>query len=281
MKILVTGGGGQLGLALAQQSGHEISALERRQLDIGHPSDIAAVLEEAGPEAVINCAAYTQVDRAEEEPALCEAINVEGVGHLATACAERGIRLVHVSTDYVFGQVPRAPRPWSEHDDPQPRGVYASSKRRGEVIALARCADTCVVRTCGLYDRASETRTKNFVKSMLRLAGEREVVQVVDDQTCTPTFVEDLAPALLHLAAHEITGVVHVTAEGATTWCDFARAIFAIAALPVRVEPITSEQFGALAPRPAYSVLSSELYSSLGSPPMRHWSSALRDAVTT
>ena len=275
--VLIAGGEGQLGRELARAGGASVLALGRLRLDLEDAASIERCLDRQRPQAVINCAAYTQVDRAESEPERCRAVNVEAVRRLAVGCERRGIRLVHVSTDYVFGGPGRRPR--REDEEPSPRGVYAVSKRDGELAALESCSRVCVVRTCGLYDPVSVDGTTNFVKTMLRLGRERQSLRIVRDQRCTPTYVRDLAPALLYVAASQVSGVLHVTNLGETTWYDFAGEIFGLAGVSIELEAITSEQYGAPAPRPSYSVLSCERYERLGGPALRGWKEALAAAL--
>ena len=251
------------------------------------------------PTAVINCAAYTQVDKAESEPEKCRAVNAGAVEHLVRVCGMLDCPLVQISTDYVFGATPERPRPWREEDPPSPQGVYARTKLEGEQIA-ARCPKHLIVRTCGLYARRCDQRATNFVKTMLRLGGTRSELRVVDDQCCTPTYVPHLARAIVFLltAAEKGTvpicrstrgfgkrglspsapwGTYHVTNTGQTTWREFAVEIFRLAGMKVAVRPITTAEYGAAAPRPSYSVLDTSAYHSLGGPAMPDWKAALAE----
>jgi dTDP-4-dehydrorhamnose reductase len=232
------------------------------------------------PAAVINCAAYTQVDKAESEPEKCRAVNAVAVEHLARACGKLDCPLVQISTDYVFGAARPDPRPWTEHDPPSPQGVYAQTKFEGERAAAGHPKRKhLIVRTCGLYARPSDPRATNFVKTMLRLGAARPEVRVVADQLCTPTYVPHLARAILFLLDHGGAsvpwGIYHVTSTGAATWHEFAVEIFRLAGLPVAVRPITTADYAAPAPRPSYSVLDTAAYHRLGGPPMPDWRSAL------
>ena len=182
-------------------------------------------------------------------------------------------------TDYVFAGNPSQGKPYKESDRPMPQGVYALTKWEGEQAA-AQWPKHWIVRTCGLYARREHAEAKNFVKTMLRLGSTRPQVQVVDDQACTPTYVPHLARAILYLSgvsapAAAPFGIYHVTNRGATTWRGFAAEIFRLAGLPVDVLPITTAQYGAPAPRPAYSVLDTSAYHALGGPAMPGWEEVL------
>ena len=206
-------------------------------------------------------------------------MNVTAVEALAAACRELDSPLVQLSTDYVFGGRPGIGRPWREDDMAAPKGVYAATKFEGEQAAAA-WPKHLIVRTCGLYARPSQVSARNFVKTILRLARTQPKLRVVDDQHCTPSYVPHVARAILYLlrtggAAPAPWGVYNVTNRGATTWCGFAREIVRLAGLDVPVEPITTADFAAPAPRPAYSVLDTTVYHRLGGPVMPDWKEAL------
>jgi dTDP-4-dehydrorhamnose reductase len=279
MKIAVTGSYGQLGSELCRQLGGVALPLDIDVLDLTDGPAVMERMRELRPAAIINCAAYTQVDKAEVEPNQCRAVNVTAVEHLARACAEIDGSLVQISTDYVFGASPSNPRPWRENDPPSPQGVYARTKLEGEAAA-ARYPKHLIIRTCGLYARPSNTRATNFVGAMLRLGGTRPELRIVADQHCTPTYVPHLARAILFLVGATSGrptpwGTYHVTNEGQTTWYDFAAEIFRLAGMQVKMKPITTSEWGAPAPRPSYSVLDTSVYRRLGGPPMPDWKAAL------
>jgi dTDP-4-dehydrorhamnose reductase len=281
MKVLVTGSEGQLGKELCRQLGPAAVPVDLDALDLTDGPAVLEAVARLGPAAVINCAAYTQVDRAESEPERCRAVNARAVGHLAQACRRLGSPLVQISTDYVFGRAPAARRPQRESDPPSPQGVYATTKLEGE-RAAAEAQKHLIVRTCGLYARPSHPKAQNFVTAILRLAESRPVLRVVDDQQCTPSYVPHVARAILFLlgvnaAGPAPWGIYHVTNTGAASWCEFAREIVRRAGLSVPVEPITTEEFAAAAPRPAYSVLDTTAYHRLGGPPMPDWQTALAE----
>ena len=269
MRILVTGAGGMLGhdvIAAARAAGHEPVGLARAQLDVSDAAAVGAAVASAAPGAVINCAAYTAVDRAEDEVAAALAVNGTGAGHLAAAAARAGAWTIQVSTDYVFDGDKR--EPYLESDAVNPLSSYGRSKLDGEQ-AVAREAPGAhtIVRTAWLFGAHGPC----FPRTMLRLAGERNRLTVVDDQVGCPTFTGHLAPALVALAEQPQAGILHVTAAGQCSWWEFARAIIAAAGADCSVEPITSAQYPTPAPRPAYSVLRSER----GGPELPVWRSGL------
>lgn len=221
-----------------------------------------------GPCCAVNCAAWTDVDGAEAHQEQARAVNADGAGNLARAAAAAGVPLVHVSTDYVFDGIAPLdadgrPRPYVESDPTDPRSVYGQTKLEGEHQVLAASLEHAVVRTAWLYGVDGE----NFVATMLRLAGERDAVQVVTDQIGSPTWSGHLAPALIGVLERGVSGLVHMTGAGRVSWNGFAVEIFRQAELACRVEPATSEQMVRPAPRPAWSALESERSDVLPMPP--------------
>lgn len=281
MRTAVTGAYGQLGGELCRQLGGDAIPLEIDTLDL---TDGPAVLErllELRPEAVINCAAYTRVDRAEDEPEACRAVNAGAVEHLARACRRLDCPLVQISTDYVFNGPAGRNTPFRENEPTSPHGVYARTKYEGE-LAAARWQKHLIVRTCGLYARPGDDRASNFVKTMLRLGSSRRELKVVDDQHCTPSYVPHVARAVLFLvgsagAGPAQWGVYHVTNGGSVSWHGFAAELFRLAKIDITLHPITTAEYGARAPRPAYSVLDTTAYHALGGPAMPDWRAALAE----
>lgn len=283
MVIAVVGASGQLGSELLSLWGDRAVGLTRDQLDLADPSTVDAALEATDARVVVNAAAYNQVDRAETEPATAMEVNAQGPRRLARWCAAHGLRLVHVSSDFVFGADSSRGSPYTESDETGPLGAYAVSKLGGELYVRSGCPDHLVVRTCGLYGHAASRRETggNFVETMLRLASEGGPVRVVDDQCCTPTSTVVLAAAIDALIESGSTGLYHATCAGSTSWCGFAREIFERTGLGVEVEAITTAEFGAAAARPGYSVLDcSRLARDTGySPP--DWQDALAQYLAT
>jgi dTDP-4-dehydrorhamnose reductase len=304
MHIVVTGAYGQLGGELCRQLGPRAIPLDIDSLDLTDGPAVVERMLSLQPRAIVNCAAYTQVDRAETEQAMCRAVNATAVEHLVRACGQLDCPLVQISTDYVFGAVSQQPRLWREDDLLCAQGVYAQTKLEGEQAAR-RHPKHLIVRTCGLYARASDSKATNFVRTMLRLGALRPELRVVADQHCTPTYVPHLARAIVFLLGHcqsasEVErnsfrlqekernefrstlasvpwGTYHVTNTGQTTWHEFAVEIFRLAGMNVVVHPITTAEYGAPAARPSYSVLDTSAYHRLGGPAMPDWKAALRE----
>ncbi|MGH3907926.1 MAG: dTDP-4-dehydrorhamnose reductase [Pseudonocardiaceae bacterium] len=286
VSLLVTGGAGQLGRDLVDAAARacitEVRAPGSAELDITDPGAVSgavAALASGGTRAVvINAAAYTAVDAAEGDGAArAQSVNAEGPANLARACAAHRAHLVQVSTDYVFAGHGEAP---NEVDGPTlPRTVYGRTKLAGERAVLSSGASAHVVRTAWLYG----AHGGNFVRTMARLAGERDTVRVVDDQRGNPTWTHDLADGLiaLVLAAERVPpGVLHCVNAGSTTWYGLARAVFAeIGADPERVQPCSTAEFPRPAPRPANSVLDATTWVAVGLPALRPWRPALRAAI--
>lgn len=277
MKIAVTGAGGQLGTELCRQIGSDAIGLDLPQFDLTDRHAVLRMLTEIQPEAVVNTAAYTQVDKAEEEDELCRAVNARGVTHLVEACRRLDCSLLHVSTDYVFSGRGRRRIPYRETDEPDPQGVYALTKLEGERIA-GQWERHFIVRTCGLYGRPGSRSGGNFVETMLQLAAKRKHLSVVDDQHCTPSYVSHVARAIRFLVGTQAHGTYHVVNSGETTWYDVAAEIFRIQGLDVQLEPISTAEYAARAFRPSYSVLDTSKYRALpDAPSMPAWQDALRE----
>jgi dTDP-4-dehydrorhamnose reductase len=267
MRILLTGANGQVGWELSnrgRQRGLEILALDRSALNIKDPSSVEKEVSQPGVFLVVNAAAYTAVDQAELEPELAFSVNRDGPAYLASACAKAGIPLIHISTDFVFDGEKRGP--YHETDQVSPLNVYGKSKAAGEIAVRERLQEHIILRTAWVYG----VHGNNFVKTMLRLGREREVVHVVDDQYGCPTYAADLAETILKIAAQFLDdgqvqwGTYHYCGKGVTSWYGFAEAIFSVAAeyvaLRVRqVEPISTAQYPTAARRPANSVLDCSL----------------------
>lgn len=276
MTVLLLGATGQLGSDLARRlAGPDLVAPSRHELDVTDPRAVEDAVAGLRPAVVINATAYNRVDDAELDPAPAFGLNAVAVHHLARAAARHGARLVHVSTDYVFGAA--GPGPYREDDPPAPANAYGVSKLAGERLVLNASPRHLVVRTAGLYGVAgSRGKGGNFVETMLRLAREGRALRVVADQVLTPTYTADLAEALLRLLAVDPPGgIYHLTSRGACSWYEFAARIFALCGLQPALEPTTSAAYGAPARRPANSVLLDTRTPALGLPPLRPWPEAL------
>ncbi len=287
MRIAVTGASGGLGSDLVRLAPHA-HPLGRVDLDVTDPAAVARVLSAIAPDVVINCAAYTAVDAAETDEEAAAAVNAGGAAAIARTCAAIGARLIHVSTDYVFGG--DADRPYEVDDPPAPRSAYGRTKLAGErAVRELLPGAGWVVRTSWLYG----ARGPNFVATMARLESERDHVDVVDDQHGSPTWTRDLAAGLLELAertdgertgagrtgAGPPPGTYHATGGGRTTWYGLACAVFAeLGADPSRVRPVPTSAHPRPAPRPGFSVLSDRSWRAAGLRPLRPWREALRTA---
>jgi dTDP-4-dehydrorhamnose reductase len=272
MRLLVTGAAGMLGrdvAAAAESAGHDVTGLARRDLDITDPDAVRAAVAAARPDAVINCAAWTDVDGAEEHEADALRINGTGAGHVAAAAPY----VVHVSSDYVFEG--SATLPYRESDPTAPAGAYGRSKLAGEVL-VAAAGEHAIVRSAWLFG----VHGSNFVATMLRLGEDRDEVNVVADQFGCPTFTGHLAGALVDIAERRLSGILHVAGGGSCSWHELAQATFDEAGLDCRAAPVTTAEFPRPAPRPAWSVLGSTRPDAPVLPPWRDGLSAyLRSEV--
>ena len=280
MRVALIGAGGQLASDLAPLF-PDLVPLTRSDLDIADGERVAAVLDAARPDVVINTAAYNLVDRAESEPALADAVNVQGPLHLARYCGVRDLVLVHYSSDYVFGVEPPWPRrPWRETDTPMPVSVYGASKLAGEEAVRANAPRHFVIRTCGLYGRAATKAKGNFVQTMMRLARERPELRVVADQTCTPTFTRDVARVTARLLETEAYGLYHAVNSGECSWYAVAEEAVRLAGLSTPLSPITTAEYPTAAKRPPYSRLDCAKLEAVIGEPMRPWREALGEYVS-
>ena len=271
MRVLITGGAGQLGRDLAAELGPSAFALDRSECDVTKLASVQAAVERVRPDAIVNAGAWTDVDGCEGDPDRARLVNATGAGNVGRAAG--GALVVQVSTDYVFDG--RAGRAYVESDATNPLSVYGTSKLEGEreAGAAARCA---VVRTAWLYG----TGAKNFVAAILRAARTRNRLSVVDDQVGSPTSTPDFARALVALIERGATGVLHGVNAGKCSRFEFARAIFEEAGLdPSRVEPVPTGAMPRPATRPAYAPLDGAAWRVAGLPDLRGWREALREVV--
>lgn len=268
MRILVAGANGQLGQELAELlpgRSHEVVALSRSELDIADPASVERAVEIHSPELVANAAAYTNVDGCETETETAYAVNALGPRNLAQSCERRGCELLHVSTNYVFDG--GSERPYEPFDLPNPISAYGRTKLAGEEYVKHLSSRWYVVRTAGVYGEGH-----NFVRTMLRVAKERDVLKVKVDEFVSPTYARDLAEGIAEVIETRLYGLYHLTNSGSCSWYEFSREIFALSGTEVEVVPIPSSEYLLPAFRPLNGVLST-----LGSPPLRHWREALAD----
>jgi dTDP-4-dehydrorhamnose reductase len=265
VKLLVTGAAGMLGhrvVALAREAGHDVVAADLAEFDLTDRMEVEDFLGHVRPGAVVNCAAYTDVDRAETDEALALAVNGDGAGNLARAAAHHGAKVVHVSTDYVFDGTDIG-RPWVESDAVAPLGAYGRTKLAGEQQVAAATDRHAIVRTAWLFGAGGP----NFPDTMLRLAAERDELSVVTDQVGCPTWTGHLAPLLVELASDDRTGVLHGAGGGRCSWHELCVEVLRRAGVETLVRETTSADFVRPAPRPAWSVMATERPDGLHLPP--------------
>jgi dTDP-4-dehydrorhamnose reductase len=265
-------------IGVFRSQGEEVTGLTRADLDITDETAVCEALARYRPTVVVNCAAWTAVDRAETHESEALAVNGQGAANLAVACRSVEARLIHVSTDYVFDG--EATRPWAEDDLPAPHSAYGRTKLAGERAVLSQLPDTgYVVRTAWLYGKHGP----NFVQTMIRLEGSQPTVDVVTDQHGQPTWTRDVACQLVALASSGARpGIYHATSSGETSWFGLAQEVFRLlGADPDRVRPTTSSQYRRPAPRPVYSVLGHAAWAAVGLPPIQDWRSVLREAMSS
>jgi dTDP-4-dehydrorhamnose reductase len=270
MRLLVTGAAGMLGrdvVAAAERAGHDVIALTRADLDITDADAVRSAIADACPDAVVNCAAWTDVDGAEADEEGATRINGAGAGNLAAAAPF----LVHVSSDYVFDG--SATAPYTEGDPTGPRTAYGRSKLAGE-HAVAAGGDHAIVRSAWIFG----PHGRNFVATMLKLAEDRDEVNVVADQIGCPTFTGHLAPALVEIAEERIAGILHVAGGGQCSWQELAQAAFDESGADCTANPVTTAEFPRPAPRPAWSVLTSTRREA---PVLPYWRHGLTDYLNS
>lgn len=273
MKILITGCRGQLGLELSRQlklhaDKYEIVETDIHNLDICEQASVFKALEESQPDMVINCAAYTNVDRCEQDEMNAFRVNAVGAQNLAAGSSRIGAGIVQVSTDYVFDGTECTPR--REYDTVNPQCCYGKSKNLGEILVRETNPRHFIVRTAWLYGEGS-----NFIRTILRLAGEKDCLSVVNDQFGSPTSVKDLAIAIINLINTGYYGTFHATCEGECSWFDFAQKIFRLKGMSVDIRSITTDELNRPAKRPRYSVLDNFMLKLIGINNFRHWEDAL------
>ena len=277
MKVLLVGSAGQLGTVLMPiltAEGHVVSGVDRGDIDIADAQSTHNVIAEFQPDWVINAAAYTAVDKAEEEFDLAYLVNCDGAKNVAKAASEVGARAVHISTDYVFDGT--ATNPYVEVDVTNPTSVYGQSKLAGEQAVMEAHPNAYIVRTAWLYAGRSQT---NFRAAILRLAQQGSPLRVVDDQIGQPTSCTELAHGIVSLIATSPSpGIYHATCDGQTSWFGFAREILnQVGMSDMPITPVPTSEFPRPAPRPAFSVLSHAKWNAAGLRPLAHWVDALQN----
>lgn len=273
MKVLVTGVEGQLGFHVAeelQKRGYQVFGVDIDEMDITDALQVHKVIEEANVEAVIHCAAYTAVDSAEDNVELCRRVNVGGTKNIAQVCGELSLKMVYISTDYVFPG--EGERPWRPDDAAEPLNVYGQAKYDGELEVLKYVSKHFIVRTSWVFGENGH----NFINTMLRLGREKGKVGVVADQVGSPTYTRDLAVLLVDLIETEKYGTYHATNEGYCSWYEFTKEIFRQAGMKVEVIPLTSEEFPAKAKRPHNSRLDKKKLIENGFKTLPSWQEALK-----
>lgn len=278
MNVLVTGATGQLGtewIHFLNNGAHRVVGLGSDDLDISNREDVYRIIADEAPDVVINCAAYTAVDDAEEHEREARMVNEIGVQYLAQACARNGAKLVHYSTDYVFEgseeDQRKLPSGYDEEYPPNPQNVYGKSKRDGELAVERTEGNWLIIRVswlCGQYGN-------NFVKTMLTLSGEKESLDVVNDQVGSPTFCTDVVEKTMKLIQMNQEGYVHVSSAGAITWYDLTKELLRITGSKTKLNSVSSAQFRTKAKRPAFSLLHTGKLKELGLEPVG-WKEGLK-----
>ncbi len=272
MKILVTGVKGQLGYDVVNElnrRGIETVGVDIEEMDITDPSSVDRVIKEAAPDAVIHCAAFTAVDAAEENEALCRRVNAEGPRNIARVCRELDIKMIQISTDYVFGG--EGTHFWKPEDPCDPQSVYGRTKYEGELAVREILDKYFIVRIAWVFG----INGKNFVRTMLNLAKTHDTIRVVNDQFGSPTYTYDLAKLLADMVVTEKYGVYHATNEGICSWYEFACTIFKEAGVDVKVVPVTTAEYAAKAKRPANSRMDNNKLTENGFHKLPAWQDAL------
>jgi dTDP-4-dehydrorhamnose reductase len=272
VRVLVTGVKGQLGYDVVNEltkRGHEAVGVDIDEMDITDAISVQHVVSAANVDSLVHCAAYTAVDKAEDFPEICMKVNVEGTRNIAKACSELDLKMIYISTDYVFSGV--GEEPFGEYDSKGPTNIYGKSKLEGEFAVIELVAKHFIVRISWAFG----FNGNNFVKTMLKLGKERGSVSVVDDQVGSPTYTYDVAQLLVDMLETEKYGVYHATNEGYCSWYDFACEIFKYSTLDVEVKPVDSSKFPVKAIRPKNSRLSKMELDRNGFRRLPHWKDAL------
>ncbi len=273
MKVFVTGVRGQLGHDVVKElekRGIEAVGVDIQEMDITDEESVSRVILGEAPDAVIHCAAYTAVDAAEENVDLCRRVNADGPRYIAKVCRDLDIKMIYISTDYVFSG--QGERPWEPEDEKAPQSVYGQTKYEGELAVQELLEKYFIVRIAWVFG----VNGKNFVRTMLKLSENHDVITVVNDQFGSPTYTYDLARLLVDMVLTDKYGVYHATNEGVCSWYDFACAIFEEAGIPMTVKPVSTAEYGAKASRPANSRMSKDKLEENGFERLPAWQDALK-----
>ncbi|MBR6626495.1 MAG: dTDP-4-dehydrorhamnose reductase [Lachnospiraceae bacterium] len=273
MKVLVTGVKGQLGYDVVkelEERNIEAIGVDIEEMDITDSESVQQVIKGVCPDAVIHCAAYTAVDAAEDNADICTKVNVDGTRNIAQVCKELDIKMLYISTDYVFDG--KGERAWEPEDERNPQSVYGQTKCDGELAVQELLDKYFIVRIAWVFG----INGKNFVKTMLKLAETRNSLTVVDDQFGSPTYTYDLAKLLADMIVTDKYGIYHATNEGICSWYEFACEIFRAAGVEMEVKPVSTAEYGAKAARPANSRMSKEKLVENGFSKMPPWQDALK-----
>lgn len=273
MRILVTGVKGQLGYDVVnelEKRGHNVIGVDIEEMDITDEESVDKIITESSVEAVIHCAAYTAVDMAEDNIELCRKVNVNGTENVAKVCRKLDIKMVYISTDYVFDG--KGTRPWEPDDERRPLNVYGESKYEGELAVQNNLEKYYIVRIAWVFG----VNGKNFIKTMLNLGKIHDNITVVNDQVGSPTYTYDLARLLADMVETDKYGIYHATNEGLCTWYEFACEIFKQAGMNVKVVPVTSDKFPAKAKRPSNSRMDKSKLENNGFARLPAWKDALK-----
>lgn len=276
MRVLVTGAKGQLGYDVVKElekRGYKALGVDREEMDLTSTQQIKECIKNSNPEAIIHCGAYTLVDKAEEEKELCKMVNATSTKEIANCSKELDIPMIYISTDYVFDGTKNGE--YTEDDLPNPINVYGKTKYEGEMYVQEILEKYYIVRISWVFGENGN----NFIDTMLRLSKERESLSVINDQVGSPTYTKDLARLLVDMLKTNKYGIYHATNEGYCTWYEFAREIFKIANVDVKVNKINTCEYPTKARRPLNSKMSKEKLKNMGFIPLRNWKEALEEYI--
>ena len=276
MKLLVTGAQGMLGFALQEQCRLQkipVIPVGKQECDVTNFAQLQKVIQKHQPTHIINAAAYTKVDLAETEREIAQAINADGAKYLAEICWSEHIKLLHLSTDYVFDG--KNEQPYLENSPINPLSVYGKTKAQGEIWVQEKHPDALIIRLQALYGENGS----HFVQTMLNLSQKYPEVQVVNDQFTSPSYTKHIAKSLLDLLNVSASGIFHLHNQGSCSWYEFAREIFLLTNNPTKVIPVSSEKFSRPAPRPLNSQLAMNKWKQQNLPPIPHWKEALQEYI--